>query len=402
MKLTYDRSVTFPQGFKANGKAAGIKASGLPDLGIIISEVPAATAAVFTSNRFKAAPVTVSRENLKKSGSKSRAIIVNSGCANALTGKNGLKAAEKTVSEVARHLKIPKGEVLVASTGVIGRQLPLDAIVGSIPDLIAGLKSETDNVFPQSIMTTDKFPKQVSTEVSLSKGKTFRIGATAKGAGMIHPNMATMLCFVTTDARIAGKKLQAALDYGVARSFNAITVDGDTSTNDSVFLMANGASGTEIATSSEYELFREALTEVLAELAKMIVRDGEGATRFVSLKIQDAANFREAVTAGRIISVSPLVKTAIFGGDPNWGRIISALGNSDIKFDPGKIELKIGAIAVFRRGEPLKVDLKELEKAFMGKEIELTIRLNAGKESAQVYTCDLSYDYVKINGEYTT
>ncbi len=402
MNLSYDCSITYPKGFSASGTIAGVKTTGSYDLGIVVSERTAVAAAVFTKNKFKAAPVFVSRRNLVKSGSKARAIVVNSGCANALTGRQGLKSAESTVAEVAKKLRVSTKEVLVASTGVIGRQLPLDSIRQSIPALIAGLTVQFDNHFTQSIMTTDKFPKQVATEVALSTKKKFRIGATAKGAGMIHPNMATMLCFVTTDAKIDRKKLGSALQFAVGRSFNAITVDGDTSTNDSVFVLANGASGAEIKTTSEYRAFSEALTAVLKELAMLIVRDGEGATRFVKLNIENAATYEQAVRVGRAVGTSPLVKTAIFGGDPNWGRVVSAIGNSDAKFDPTKVELRIEGISVYRKDEPQKVDLQVLEDLFSKKEIEITIRLNAGKESAQVFTCDLSYDYVKINGEYTT
>ncbi len=402
MILSYDRSVTFPIGFKASGTIAGIKTNGLYDLGLLVSEKTAAVASVFTTNKFKAAPVLVTRENLSRGGNKASAVIVNSGCANALTGKNGVVAATKTAAEVAKRLKLPKYEVLVASTGVIGRQLPLTSIQQCVPDLIAGLKEDPDNHFVQSILTTDKFPKQAAVEITLSGKKKIRIGATAKGAGMIHPNMATMLCFVTTDAAVPQKKLQAALEFAVARSFNAITVDGDTSTNDSVLLFANGASGAEVKTPAELKAFQDALTAVLRELAMMIVRDGEGATRFVTLNVESAASYGDAVKVGRAVGVSPLVKTAIFGGDPNWGRILSAVGNSNVKFDPAKVELIVGGVSVFRRNEPQRLDLQALEEVFSKKEIEVTIRLNAGKESARVFTCDLSYDYVKINGEYTT
>ncbi len=402
MKLEYDRSVTFAKGFRANGISAGIKQNGLLDVGLIVSERDASAAAVFTRNRFQAAPILVSKVNLASSKSKVRGILVNSGCANALTGKTGIKSAEKSAAEAAKHLRISKSQILLASTGVIGRQLPVESILESIPSLIKGLRSEADTTFSQSIMTTDKFPKQVASEVVLSKSKKFRIGATAKGAGMIHPNMATMLCFVTTDAKIEPKKLQSALHEAVDRSFNTITVDGDTSTNDTVFLLANGVSGTSVKTLADYVVFVESLTIILRELAIMIVRDGEGATRFVKLNVESAANYEDAVKIGRAVAVSPLVKTAIFGGDPNWGRVISAVGNSEAKFDPAKVELKIGEVSVFRKNEPQKVDLSVIKNLFSKKDIEMTIRLNAGRESAQVFTCDLSYDYVKINGEYTT
>jgi glutamate N-acetyltransferase / amino-acid N-acetyltransferase len=402
MKLNYDRSVTFPNGFSANGVSAGIKDNGLFDLGLIVSEEVATAAAVFTKNRFLAVPVLLSEKNLTRSRNKTRAIIVNSGCANALTGKAGLRNSEKIILRVAKQLGVRKEEMLIASTGVIGRQLPVESIIDNIPSLVQGLTVDGDSAFSQSILTTDKFPKRVAVEVPISKTKKFRIGATAKGAGMIHPNMATMLCFATTDAGIEKKKLQNALNAAVDRSFNTITVDGDTSTNDTVFLLANGASGIEIRTASEIKAFEESLTGVLTELATMIVRDGEGATRFVKLNIESAVTYEEAVKVGRAVGTSPLVKTAIFGGDPNWGRVLSAVGNSDARFDPAKVELKIGDVCVFRRNEPQKIDPSKIADLFSKNEIEMTIRLNSGRDSARVYTCDLSYDYVKINGEYTT
>ena len=402
MKLNYDRSVTFPNGFLANGISAGIKENGLLDFGLVVSEKPATAVAVFTKNRFLAIPVQLCSQHLSKSKNRAKAVVVNSGCANALTGKSGLKHAEKIVSIIAKQMHVRKEEVLVASTGVIGKQLPVESMIDNVPSLVNGLSTKGDPTFSQSILTTDKFPKQVAVEVALSKKKSFRIGATAKGAGMIHPSMATMLCFVTTDARVERKKLQQILSSAVDRSFNTITVDGDTSTNDSVFLMANGASGCEIKSSSEQKVFEESLTNVLVELAMMIVRDGEGATRFVKLNIESAATYEDAIKVGRAVGTSPLVKTAIFGGDPNWGRVLSAVGNSNAKFDPRKVELKIGDICVFRRNEPQVIDLAGLSDLFSKKEIEMTIKLNSGHNSARVYTCDLSYDYVKINGEYTT
>lgn len=402
MNLIYDRSVTFPEGFKANGIAAGIKQNGLPDLGIIVSDSSADVAAVFTKNKFQAAPILISKQNLTGSNPKARAIVVNSGCANAMTGKAGIRSAQRVVAEVAKQLRISQKEILTASTGVIGRQLPADIIAEAMPTLLSGLAREGDGVFCRSIMTTDKFPKQLAVEVPLSRNRSFRIGATAKGAGMIHPNMATMLCFITTDAAIEHRQLQALLRKGVDVSFNTITVDGDTSTNDTVFLMANGLSGVKLKTPGEFKIFESALNTVLRELATMIVRDGEGATRFVRLVVETAASYEEAVRVGRAVGVSPLVKTAIFGGDPNWGRVLSAVGNCEARFDPARVELRIGDYSVFKKNEPQDVDLSVIESLFSQKEIEMTIRLNAGRETAQVFTCDLSYDYVKINGEYTT
>ncbi len=402
MGFVYDRSVCFPRGFTASGVAAGIKTNGVDDLGLIFAESEATVAAVFTLNRFQAAPIALSKRNIASSHSRAKAVLVNSGCANSLTGKRGLKSAEKMASETARQLHIGKNRVLVASTGVIGRQLPIENITEGIPALINSLSEEGDHLFSQSIMTTDKFPKQVAMEFELSRKGSFRIGGTAKGAGMIHPNMATMLCFLTTDADVDRKKLQEALSESTRESFNTITIDGDTSTNDTVFLLANGASGVKLRKPSELRTFSEGLTAVMKELATMIVRDGEGATRFVRLNVEYAYSYEDAVRVGRAIGTSPLVKTAIFGGDPNWGRVLSAVGNSYAKYDPSKVELRIGDVCVFKRNEPQRVDLTRLRDLFASKEIELTVRLNAGRESAQVFTCDLSYDYVKINGEYTT
>jgi glutamate N-acetyltransferase/amino-acid N-acetyltransferase len=400
--LNYERSVTYPRGFLASGLSAGIKQNGLMDIGMIVSERESTAAAVFTQNKFQAAPVIISKQNLIASKSKAKAIFVNSGCANALTGKLGMKSAEKTLSEVAKYLQATKHEVLLASTGVIGRQLPLNSVLEAIPRLVSSLNQNGDLEFSRSILTTDKFPKQVSSEISVARGKKFRIGGSAKGAGMIHPNMATMLCFVTTDAAIDKQSLQQALNEAVSKSFNAITVDGDTSTNDSVFILANGASGVKVNSKPAYRKFVESLTKLLQELAMMIVRDGEGATKFVKLNVQSARSYDDAVKVGRAIGVSPLVKTAIFGNDPNWGRVVSAIGNSGANFDPYKVELMIGRVCVFKKNEPQKVDLSTLADLFSQREIEMTVKLNSGRESAQVYTCDLSYDYVKINGEYTT
>lgn len=402
MKLNYDSSVTFPYGFLANGVNAGIKENGMFDIGLIVSERTATAAAVFTKNKFLAVPILLSAKNLNKSKGKAKAIVVNSGCANALTGKNGMRNATRIVQEVAKGLRVHPEEVLIASTGVIGKQLPMESMVDNIPSLLRGLSKDGDSLFCQSILTTDKYPKRVAVELALSRTKKIRIGATAKGAGMIHPNLATMLCFATTDARVGKKDLQRALGNAVCKSFNAITIDGDTSTNDSVFLLSNGASRNEISSTSELAGFEEALTSVLVELAMMIVRDGEGATRFVRLNVELAATYEEAIRVGRAVGTSPLVKTAIFGGDPNWGRVLSAVGNSGARFDPGRVELRIGDVCVFRRNEPQEIDAARLNDLFSKKEIEMTIKLNSGRNSARVYTCDLSYDYVRVNGEYTT
>jgi|YelNatPaOPRAMG01_1025707.scaffolds.fasta_scaffold04598_5 glutamate N-acetyltransferase/amino-acid N-acetyltransferase len=402
MNFYFDRAITFPEGFVASGINAGIKKDQKLDLSLLYSIEPAVAAAVFTRNKFQASPIIVSRENLKKSGGKARAVIANSGCANALTGKNGTKSARKTAEVVAKSLGIKPIEVLVASTGVIGKQLDYHKIERAVPKLVERLTVDYDETFVRGTMTTDKFPKMCATEVGLSRGRHFRIGASAKGAGMIHPNMATMLSFVTTDAILSSADAQVILTNAVSNSFNLISVDGDTSTNDTVFLLANGASGTEVKSYEDLKKFEEALTNVLRELAKMIVKDGEGATKVVHLKVQHARSFEDAVAVGKAVAVSPLVKTAVFGGDPNWGRILSAVGNSSVNFDHTKVSLKIGDLVVFDKNEPLKYNPRKLRKAFSSQDIDVTIDLAIGKHSAEVITCDLSYEYVKINGEYTT
>ncbi|MGC8595396.1 MAG: bifunctional glutamate N-acetyltransferase/amino-acid acetyltransferase ArgJ [Candidatus Kryptoniota bacterium] len=402
MNLYFDRSITFPRGFVASAVSAGIKKDKAPDLSLIYSIEPAVAAAVFTRNKFQASPIIVSRENLKKSHGKVRAIVVNSGCANALTGERGIQTARKTAAVVAKSLDIEPTEVLVASTGVIGVQLDYDKIEKAVPKLVDQLTINYDESFARGIMTTDKFPKMCAAGVELPGGRYFRIGASAKGAGMIHPNMATMLCFVTTDAVLRGEDAQVILANAVSKSFNLISVDGDTSTNDTVFLLANGASGTAVTSQSDLRKFEEALTVILHQLAEMIVKDGEGATKVIHLKIQHARSFEDAVAVGKAVAVSPLVKTAIFGGDPNWGRILSAVGNSPVNFNQRKVSLKIENVLVFNQNEPVKCNTNKLRKIFSNPEIEITIDLAAGKQSAEVITCDLSYEYVKINGEYTT
>lgn len=402
MNFYFDRAITFPKGFVASAVSAGIKKDKTPDLSLLYSLEPAVAAAVFTKNKFQASPILVSRENLKRSGQKARAVIVNSGCANALTGKSGVKVARKTVTRVAKYLRIMPSEVLVASTGVIGKQLEYEKIEKAVPELVDRLTADNDEMFVRGTMTTDKFPKMCAAEIKLPKGRLFRIGASAKGAGMIHPNMATMLSFVTTDAILHQNDAQLVLANAVSRSFNLISVDGDTSTNDTVFLLANGASGVAIVTDDDLKKFEEALSSILHKLAEMIVRDGEGATKVVRLKIKRALSFEDAVAVGKAVAISPLVKTAIFGSDPNWGRILSAVGNSSANFDPRKISLKIEDVFVFRRNEPVKYSTQKLRRIFSNKDIEITIDLANGKHSAEVITCDLSYEYVKINGEYTT
>ncbi len=394
--------ITAPQGFVASGVKAGIKKSGKEDVALIVSQVPAASAAVFTQNRMAAAPVLISRENAAKG--KLRAVVVNSGCANACTGEQGLIDARLMLTAAAGLLGIAEEEVLVSSTGVIGVTLPMDKVLSGIEAAAAGLSVEGHEQALLGIMTTDTFPKVSAYELTLG-GAVVKIAGIAKGAGMIHPNMATMLSYITTDAAVTAPVLQQALHAAVNKSFNMITVDGDTSTNDTLAVLANGLAGNPLIDSSshpDYPAFCEALTTVLIELAKLVVRDGEGATKFLEITVTGAHSQADAKLAAMSVAKSPLVKTAFFGEDPNWGRILSAVGYSGAQVDPAKTTLRIGGIPVVSAGLGLRPDLEALRKAMSAKDIVVEIELGAGSFTATVWTCDFSYDYVKINAEYHT
>jgi len=379
-----------PKGFLFSGVNCGLKKE-KPDLGIIYSEKPANWAGVFTTNAFKSAPVIVSQGKMDE---KVRALVVNSGNANAGTGKEGISDAEEMCAEVARRLGIREEEVLVASTGVIGERLPMEKIKDGIKRAVEQLSPDNFSKFAEAIMTTDTFPKIVERE--LDGGKAFLLGI-GKGAGMIHPQMATMLVFLLADADFPSHQLKECLKKAVDVSFHCLSVDGDTSTNDSVFLLANGMSEMDDVIS-----FQQALNEACVDLAKMIARDGEGATKLILIKVMGAKSKEEARGVGRRIAVSPLVKTAFFGADPNVGRILCAIGNYPFETPP-LVDIFIGGEKVAENGVIIKFD-KEKMREFMkeNREIEVEIELKRGNSSAIVYTCDLSYDYVKINAEYTT
>ncbi|MBC7327588.1 bifunctional glutamate N-acetyltransferase/amino-acid acetyltransferase ArgJ [bacterium] len=381
-----------PQYFFFSGVNCGIKKES-PDLGIIFSQLPANWAGMFTINKFPAAPVLVSKEKL---GSKIKALVVNSGIANAGTGEEGIENARRTCKTLAKHLEIRENEVLVASTGVIGKHLPMELIEKGIIEAIKKLSPTGYQDFAKAIMTTDKYPKIVAKEVKTPKGSINILGI-AKGAGMIHPNLATMLVFLLTDALASSQFLQECLKQAVDDSFHCLTIDGDTSTNDSVFLIANGASGVEADNT-----FGEALRDVCIALARMIAEDGEGATKLVVIRVNGAEKDEIAREIGRRIAISPLVKTAIFGGDPNVGRILCALGNAPFSLEPQRVEIKIAGFTVAEKGNILTFPYDKLKKALKEKEINIEIELNMGDGSATIYTCDLSYDYVKLNAEYTT
>lgn len=372
--------VTAPKGYKANGISAGIKRSGKPDLALIASDGPAIGAAVFTKNSVKAAPLIVSQRHIR--GHKTQAFIVNSGNANCFTGKFGLKYAEETTQLIGKLLGIPKQSVIVASTGIIGRPLPYNKIESHAAILVNGLNYAGGAKAARAILTTDLRIKELAVKINLG-GKTVTIGGCAKGSGMIAPNMATMLAFITTDAAISPTMLKAALRIANEMSFNQITVDGCMSTNDMAVIMANGAAENRVITTKgkDFDLFCKALHHVCRDLAKKIVLDGEGATKFITVKINGAKSDAQAKNLGLAVANSMLVKTAAFGSNPNWGRVAAAVG-----------ALGISSITE----ETLKISFSPFDK----KEISIIVDLKFGKGTATVYTCDLSYEYVKINGAY--
>src|SRR6266566_2090884 len=375
------------QGFKTAAVAAGIKPGGALDLALIWSQTPAVAAAVFTQNAFMAAPLVVCKKHLQETGHRVRALLVNSGNANAATGDAGMQAAQQCAELLAREVGCEPKEILVASTGVIGRTLPVDGIRASIPSLVSGLLPTNIELLAQGIMTTDTVPKIASVEVSGAE-----IAGVAKGAGMIHPDMATMLSFLMTDAAVPHAELDKALRYAVHRSFNSITVDGDTSTNDMVVVLANGLSRVRPPVGE----FQEKLLQVCTELATAIVRDGEGASKFVELTIEGAPSDDAARTIGRTIARSPLVKTAIYGADPNWGRIVGAIGNSGIPLDSDRVDIYIGGVPIS------DATLEGARQELKGREVRIRVVLHSGLGSARVWTCDLTEQYIRINADYTT
>ena len=372
--------ITAPKGFLAYGVAAGIKRSGKPDLGLIYTLTPAVTAGVFTINSIKAAPLLVTMKHIRTG--KSHAVLVNSGNANCYTGAMGLKYAQESTERIAQLLNIKTTDVLVTSTGIIGKPLPFDKIVDAAPHLVKSLSAKGSSKFSRAIMTTDLKEKEIAVQITIG-GKTVTIGASAKGSGMIAPNMATMLGFITTDAAISLKMLKKALSLANERSFNSITVDGCMSTNDMVTCQANGLAGNKaiVNEGADFKKFYAALEFVCVTLAKKIVLDGEGATKFITIHVKGAASYKQAKTIAQAIANSALVKTAAFGSNPNWGRVGAAVGSLGIK-----------AI----NEDTMKITFSPFHK----KDIAITVGLQLGKADATVYTCDFSYEYVKINGEY--
>ena len=385
-------------GFKAAGIAAGLKKKGKKDLGLMVSEIPATVAGVFTRNRVKAAPVILDRRRIKTG--VCQAIIVNSGNANCCTGEQGIRDAETMANLAASELGISEDLVLVASTGVIGESLPIEKIDAAIPTLVDSLKSEGIPDLARSIMTTDTVPKMLSAH-GVVNGKTFTVTGVAKGAGMIRPDMATMLCFVCTDVKISSEILKEILVKAVNRSFNRITIDGDTSTNDTVLVMANGLSGAVIQSPAQKDIFQKILDETFLDLAKQLVRDGEGVTKLVEIMVRNALSDSDAQKVVDTVAHSPLVKTAFFGEDANWGRIAGAVGRAGVQIDPYKIDVYFDDVQMVKAGmgQGKTVEAKAT-KVLKRPEFTVTIDLNSGSGSGSILTCDFSVDYIRINADY--
>ena len=395
------RGVTAPAGFRAGAARGGIKTSGA-DVALLLADEASSAAAVFTTNRVKAAPVLLSARRIN--GALPRAVVVNAGNANCCTGERGLENAYQMTVLAARKLGLREDEVLVCSTGIIGHQLPLDKVETAIERIELGEGAATDEATARAFMTTDIVPKFIGARAQIG-GKTVTVGGQAKGVGMIGPDMAalhaTMLAFLTTDAQIEKSRLQSLLERVVARSFNSVTVDGDTSTNDTAILLASGASEVKINHENEGE-FYELLEFVCIELARKIARDGEGATHLIEIRVAGAQTEKDAQKIALTIANSPLVKTAIFGRDPNWGRIAMAAGRAGVAFDASKLSFSLGGVPMFSNGEPLDFDLKAAENALQAENVTIALTLGEGTASWTAWTCDFSYEYVKINAEYHT
>ncbi|NLZ39337.1 MAG: bifunctional glutamate N-acetyltransferase/amino-acid acetyltransferase ArgJ [Firmicutes bacterium] len=391
--------VTAAKGFWAAATASGIKKQAEKDLALIYSQVPAAAAGMFTQNRFQAAPVTISRKHL--ADGRAQAIIVNSGNANACTGEQGLKDAQKMTELTGKLLGLLPHDVLVASTGVIGQFLPMTKLERGIRAIVGQLKADGGPLAAEAILTTDLVSKITAYALEIG-GQTVTVGGIAKGSGMIHPNMATMLAFITTDCAITPSLLQKALQYTVDRSYNLITVDGDTSTNDSVMVLANGMAGNPIIEeeNEDYHRFLMLLQRVNSELAQKIVRDGEGATKFIEVTVKNAATELDAKKLARGILTSNLVKTAFFGEDANWGRIVAAMGQTEVELYPERVDIYLGNLPVMQAGQGLDFAEEEAKEILKQKDIRIIIDLHMGNAKVTAWGTDLSYEYVKINASY--
>jgi glutamate N-acetyltransferase/amino-acid N-acetyltransferase len=392
--------VTAPLGFRAAAVASGIKVGpDQPDLALVVADATCAAAGVFTRNLVQAAPVLVAREHL--AGGRARAIVVNSGCANAGTGEAGLADARETAAAVAGSLGCAAGEVVVASTGVIGVPLPMDKLRAGVAEAAARLSRDAGGAAARAIMTTDTRPKEVAVELSHA-GQACVVGGMAKGSGMIAPDMAKMLAFFTTDAAVAPDLLRLALRHAVGASLNRITVDGDTSTNDCAIVLASGARGTPTIDSHgpAYEAFRAALSEAAGRLAEMLVRDGEGTTKIARVVVEGARTPADADRIARTIAESPLVKTALHGGDPNWGRVLACVGRAGVPLDPNRVSVWIGDVHVAERGTACHYEEQRAAAAMHEDPVRLRVRLGEGDASGWIWTSDLSSGYVDINAHY--
>jgi glutamate N-acetyltransferase/amino-acid N-acetyltransferase len=396
-------TVTAPRGFAAAGVACGIKTSGNKDIGLIVCPGGAVAAGVFTTNKVVSAAVVVCREHLATDNIG--AVVVNAGCANTCTGTQGLRNAAKMCGAVGERLGIDAGRVLVASTGIIGHQLPMERIARGIDMAVQarGEDEQSGQDFAHAIMTTDTVAKQAIARAKIG-GAAVTVAGTIKGAGMIGPNMATTLCFLTTDAAITKAMLAKALKCAIGNSVNKLTVDGHQSTNDTALILASGLAANPTITKSgkEYDAFAAAVMDVCASLAKQMALDAEGATRMFTVVVNGAASKVEAARAARAVADYPLFKCAVHGGDPNWGRIICAVGSCGVRLDPEKLSCKLGNITVFRNGQPAKFDAKKASAAISQKEHTITVDLGAGKHRDFCYGCDLSKEYVTINADYHT
>jgi len=392
--------ITAPQGYLAAGISSGIKKKAL-ELAVVFSSQPASAAAVFTLNCVQAAPVTLSKQHLKLSRGRMRAVLINSGCANACTGERGLKDSEISARCLASHLNLDPCRIMVASTGVIGSYLPVPKVVKGISAAVSSLNSKGGTAAARAIMTTDTCEKICAVEGRIA-GKRVRIGGIAKGSGMIHPQMATMISAITTDVKAPPRDLDRILRRTVDATFNCLTVDGDTSTNDTVMILANGASGASLTDARSRSIFEKGLAMVCEELAKSIARDGEGATKFVEILVRGSSDFQAARKVAKAIAHSSLVKTALYGQEFNWGRILCAVGYSGIPVEPDRVALSLNGIPVFRNGAPVSSTRARAEKAMKAHDIRIEVDLAGGRGSARVWTCDLSHEYVNINANYIT
>ncbi len=394
-----------PHGFRFGATACGLKKNGRLDLALLTSDCPATAAAVFTTNQVQAAPVRLSRRHIRRAANRMRAVVVNAGNANCCTGPGGLAAARATAAGVAQELGCQPEEVVVCSTGVIGVPLPVERILAALPQL-ARKQSAAPKMFEQltrAIMTTDTRPKWAAA-ICRVDGTAVRLLGCAKGAGMIEPNLATMLGFVATDATVSAPVLRRALSEAVARTFNSITVDGDTSTNDTVAVLANGASGACAIRSQglDYRRFLAALETVCRCLALAIVADGEGAQRVIEVQVHGAPSDHAANRVARTIANSPLVKTAVAGSDPNWGRIQAAAGRAGVRFNPDRVHITLAGIKVFRAGKPLRFDERRAQRKLAGRKVSIMVDLHSGKGRATIWGCDFTAEYVNINASYRT